>query len=489
MGRRSTKSSPTTGAALPFDTVGMTILPGRSLPEWAEPAAAESEFPAPELIADAPVAAVAEAVSQAPEPQASSQVPEQWAALSSSPPAAPTHMVSAPEPAYAMAGAGLVGAGMTGAPAPAAPAGYGHPDQGYAPEPSRYPAAPAAGLAAMTAAPAAAPAQAPVPGSTAAPAYGQGWPASPPPASTATGGAGPAMAAYGASALPAPRTSDPQAAGGMATATAYAPEADTRTLTEPPAAQVVAPTAPSETPAPEGPSSEWKSPERAELSPEHVALLSWWADMIAAGQFPAPAGTPPTEASAPAKKPRRSFPVKAATLGLIAVVAIGAAALVGPKVMASSDPVVVPATELSLPETVGDLVAITNPAVGTELETLLGFGLRPAGVTVTNAYGTVAEGPLAMAAMATTMGAPAEAVGQIAAWAERTGATVAASVAGTGANEGITCAAVEAIPNAQPGSFCVWSASGKRGQTYSVAMSVEEAQALTNQLRSTVTGA
>ena len=35
----------------------------------------------------------------------------------------------------------------------------------------------------------------------------------------------------------------------------------------------------------------------------------------------------------------------------------------------------------------------------------------------------------------------------------------------------------------------MWSASGKRGQTYSVAMSVEEAQALTNQLRSTVTGA
>ena len=211
--------------------------------------------------------------------------------------------------------------------------------------------------------------------------------------------------------------------------------------------------------------------------------------MIAAGQFPAPAGTPTTEASAPEKKPRRSFPVKAAALGLIAVVAIGAAAVVGPKVMASSDPVVVPATELSLPATVGDLVTITNPAVGTELETLLGFGLRPAGVTVTNAYGTVPEGPLAMAAMATTMGAPAEAVGQIATWAERTGATVAPSVAGTGANEGITCAAVEAIPNAQPGSFCVWSASGKRGQTYSVAMSVEEAQALTNQLRSTVTGA
>jgi hypothetical protein len=489
MGRRSTKSSPTTGAALPFDTVGMTILPGRSLPEWAEPAAAAPEFPGPELIADAPVAEVDEAYSQAAEPQATSQVPQEWAAVGTTPPAAPTHTVSAPEPAFAMAGAGLVGAAMAGAPAAAVPAGYGHLDQGYPPEPSRYPAAPAAGLAAMAPASAAAPGTAPASGQTAAPAYGQGWQASPPPVSTATGGAGPAMAAYGASTLPAPRTSEPPSTGGTATATAYAPEAPARTLTEPPVAHPSAPTAPPETHASEAPSSEWKSPERAELSPEHVALLSWWADMIAAGQFPAPAGTPTTEASPPEKKPRRSFPVKAAALGLIAVVAIGAAAVVGPKVMASSDPVVVPATELSLPSTVGDLVAITDPAVGTELETLLGFGLRPAGVTVTNAYGTGAEGPLAMAAMATTMGAPAEAVGQIATWAERTGATVSPSVAGTGANEGITCAAVEAIPDAQPGSFCVWSASGKRGQTYSVAMSVEDAQNLTNQLRSTVTGA
>ena len=298
------------------------------------------------------------------------------------------------------------------------------------------------------------------------------------------------MATYTTPAPPAPRTSaEPQTAGSSATATAYAPEAPAHTFAEAPAAHAAAPTAPRETPTSEAPSSEWKSPERAELSPEHVALLSWWADMIAAGQFPAPAGVPTAEASAPAKKPRRSFPVKAAALGLIAVAAIGVAAVVGPKVMASDEPVVVPATELSLPAGVGELVAITDPAVGTELETLLGFGLRPAGVTVTNAYGTVAGGPLVMAAMATTMGAPAEAVGQIATWAERTGATVTPSVAGTGSNDGITCAAVEAIPNAQPGSFCVWSGSGKRGQTYSVAMSVEEAQALTNQLRSTVAGA
>jgi hypothetical protein len=239
----------------------------------------------------------------------------------------------------------------------------------------------------------------------------------------------------------------------------------------------------------EAPSNGWKSPERPELTPEHVALLSWWADMIAAGQFPAPPGAGGADASPPVARPRRSFPIKAAVVGVVAVAALGAAAVVGPKVMASSEPVVVPATEVSLPATVGNLVAITDPAVGSELETLLGFGLRPAGVTVTTAYATAAAGPLALAAMATTMGAPAEAVGQIATWAARTGATVAPSVAGTGANEGITCAAVEAIPEAQPGSFCVWSATGTRGQTYVVATSVEDAQVLTNQLRSAVTGA
>jgi hypothetical protein len=247
--------------------------------------------------------------------------------------------------------------------------------------------------------------------------------------------------------------------------------------------------APAATTPTAAPSNEWKSAERPELTPEHVALLSWWADMIAAGQFPAPPGAAATEESTPVSRPRRSFPIKAAVVGLVAVAAVGAAAVVGPKVMASSEPVVAPATEVSLPAAVGSLVAMTDPAVGSELETLLGFGLRPAGVTVTNAYGTAAVGPLAMAAMATTMGAPAEAVGQIATWAARTGATVAPSVAGTGADEGVTCAAVEAIPDAQPGSFCVWTATGTRGQTYVVGTSVEEAQALTSQLRTAVTGA
>jgi hypothetical protein len=495
MGRRSTKSSPATGAALPFDTVGMTILPGRALPEWAEPAAA-AELTGPELIAEAPDnAADGLDAYAAAGPHAASQVPEEWAAAT--PPAAPpapappAQAAVSPEPAFAMAGAGMVGA-----PAAPGPGGYGHVGQGYPPEPSRYPAAAAAGLAATAAAASAAPApgaaqaQSPGYGSTAAPAFEQAWPASVPAARAGQGGPGLATSAHAAPAPTAPAAySEPLGTGGVATAT-YASAAATPTFNDsagaPPAAEQ---TSQMQVEAPEAPSSGWKAPERPELSPEHVALLSWWADMIANGQVPAPAGTPGAEASAPAKQPRRSFPLRAAALGLVAVAAIGAAAVIGSKVMASDDPVIVPATELTLPATVGGLVPITDPAIGTELQTLLGFGLRPAGVTVTNAYGSAVEGPLALAAMATTMGAPAEAVGQIAAWAERTGATVAPSVPGTAANEGITCAAVEAIPAGQPGSFCVWTASGKRGQTYSVATSVEDAQTLTNEFRTSVTGA
>jgi hypothetical protein len=220
MGRRSTKSSPATGAALPFDTVGMTILPGRSMPVWAEPAAEASRLPAPELIADAPEPAVAAF--------AGAQVPAQeWASAAESGRAPVDQAATSMEPAFAMAGATQVGA-----PPAAEPAVYGNPSHAYPQEPARYPAAPAAGLA-----------------------------------TTAT-----------------PST-----------------HVDQNT--------------PMTAPVPEAPSTEWKSPARPELSPEHVALLSWWADMIAAGQFPAPPGTLTTEVTAPAKQPRRAFPVKAAALG------------------------------------------------------------------------------------------------------------------------------------------------------------------------------
>ena len=456
MGRRSSKSSPAQGAALPFDTVGMTILPGRSLPAWAEPVDEVAQWPEPELIADSPTGAVDSSAASAQDVVSAADAPPSprrrhsrpgrppLARLSLPPPRLPLPRPAAAmsrEPAFAMAGAALVGAGVV-----AGPAQSGPPESGHHPEPSRYPAAPTAGLGAMSA------------------------------------------AQYSAPTLTAP-TAEHVGAGALATAT-YASGTDTRTATEPAGSHDPGQSTLVESPAPDAPSAGWKSPERPELSPEHVALLSWWADMIAAGQFPAPAaaGAPGTQASAPAK-PRRSFPMKAAALAVIAVAAVGAAAVVAPKVLASDEPMVVPVTEVTMPATVGGLVAITDPAIGAELQNLLGFGLRPAGVTVTGAYGTTPDAPLAMAAMATTVGAPAEAVGQIATWTADTGATVAPSVAGTGANEGITCAAVEAIPDAQPGSFCVWTASGKRGQTYSVAMSVEDALALTNQLRSSITGA
>ena len=490
MGRRSSKSSPAVGAPLPYDTVGMTILPGRSLPEWAEPHAGAEVLAGPELIADAPMPASEQADAQPPAevpgaPAGALPEPREWGAAPTATQTTTTqHAPAAPEPAYAMAGAALVGAAAVGS-----PPGYGSPDPGYPSEPSRYPAAPTAGLTASApagmSAPPAAPAHAPGP-PAAAPGSGQAWAAQPATAPTAHGSQAPVMSSYGATGPVAPTTSQASAAGG--TATAYATASDTRTSPESAGAAGTAQATQTEAPSQDTPSSGWKSPERPELSPEHVALLSWWADMIAAGQFPAPPGSASPTAPAADKPDRRSFPLKAAAVSLVAIAAVGTAAVFGPKMLTSDDPVVVPATEVTLPATVGTLVPITDPAVGAELETLLGFGLRPAGVTVTNAYGAAGVGPLALAAMATTIGAPAEAVGQIAAWAERTGATVAPSVAGTGANEGITCAAVEAIPEAQPGSFCVWSATGKRGQTYAVAMSVEDAQAMTNELRTSVTG-
>jgi hypothetical protein len=81
------------------------------------------------------------------------------------------------------------------------------------------------------------------------------------------------------------------------------------------------------------PSQAFSSPERESLSPQHIALLSWWADMMAAGQFPMPAaatgpdGTAPPEATDGGRK--RTFPVKAAAVSLLAVAALGAAAVAG----------------------------------------------------------------------------------------------------------------------------------------------------------------
>jgi hypothetical protein len=170
----------------------------------------------------------------------------------------------------------------------------------------------------------------------------------------------------------------------------------------------------------------------------------------------------------------------------LAVVAIGGLALVvGQRALsAAADPAAVPASELTMPATVGDLVPVTGPEVGAQLVPVLGFGLRPAGVTVTAAYGTDPAGPVVLAAMATTVAAPEDAAGQLSAWAERAGATVSAAVDGSGASEGVSCAEVTENPSGPTGSVCVWSATGMRGQTYVFSGSTDTALQMTADLRS-----
>lgn len=488
MGRRSSKAAHAAGVVPGFDTVGMNILPGVSMPEWAEvPATAEPgvvEASTPEDVEASEVAAAyaahaAQATAAAPAAPAAPVAHAAHAAPAAAGVPAATDQ-AAPERAYAMAGAGaMAGAAPMAGPPPAGaaygapPAGgaYGPPAQGF-PEPSRYPAAPAAGLGAP------APAQMSTyadPGYAAAPAA--------PPMQDPEGSPAPYAAQDMSAGLPgSTQTLAPPAPGG----TQAAPG---QPLAPPPAH----PGEPQQSPDPQmsaqapSPTEAWRSNERPELSPEHVALLSWWADMIAAGQFPPPPGADGPNAAPPAPA-KRTFPRKAVAIGVAALAAVGLAVAVGPKVLAGSEPaVVVPATEVVLPASVSSLVLITDPQVGEGMRPLLGFGVRPAGVTVTGAYGVDPAGPLAVAALATTIGAPADDAGQISAWSQRTGSTVGEPLVGSGESQGVTCVTASEAPSVPAGSFCVWTGTGMRGQTYSVAMSAEDAAALTTQLRATTT--
>ena len=250
-------------------------------------------------------------------------------------------------------------------------------------------------------------------------------------------------------------------------------------------------------PAGGSPSEGWNSPDRPQLSPEHVALLTWWADMIAKGQFPAPPGVP-ADASAPAPAaPRKQKPPRAPRVdgssrgvlvgvGLAVVAAAGLAVAFGPGLVGSilgDDPEPVPATELTMPAAVGDLVAVTGPEVGAQLEALIGLGLRPAGVTVTAGYGTDPASPVVLGAMSTTVAPAADATGQLNAWAEQAGFEVGELVPGTGAAAGVTCAAAPQTETAPEGSMCVWSATGMNGRTFVVSTEPEAALERTAELR------
>jgi hypothetical protein len=243
------------------------------------------------------------------------------------------------------------------------------------------------------------------------------------------------------------------------------------------------------------PSSGWTSPERPELSPEHVALLSWWADMIAKGQFPGPipGDQAPQEPATPADTPKAertgaSSRSRLVGFGLVGVAVIGLAVAFGPTVVSAvtGDPDPVPVSELRMPTTVGDLVVVSSAGVDAQLEPLIGMGVRPEGVTVTAGYGTDAAGPVAMAATATTLPVTGDAAAQLTLWAEQSGATLSEPLPGTATTAGITCAAAAETAVAPAGSMCVWSGGGAGGRAFVVATEPQTALERTAQLRNSV---
>ncbi len=512
MGRRSSKRSQSAWDTPGFDTVGMTILPGVSLPTWAEPGAADADPADADAIADATTSGAAGAAATDPVGHRPS-APQDWASAAATMAAEELEESSAddldpslPEPSQgdvpAMVGASMMAGATTAALAtgamPADPTPPGAPQAFLAESASPFDLSPAgaeAGSVAQATPPPLLPAP-PRPGPASPAMVGQTAPT-------------PTAPAGGADAAPSgvsPRSAPPSswATGGDAGSWPGGAPAGTR-APETPAASVgrqtaegpVA-TAPSRTPAPADadpqatpaappmPSDGWNDADRPQLSPEHVALLTWWAQMIEAGQLPAPPGADEAN-GAQAERPHR-FPKRAAIIAVALVVVAALLAAVGLRMLGTgAQPEAAPAADVTLPAAVGDLVALTATEAADGVEAATGFGLRPAGVTVTGAYGPRVEGPLRFVAMATSVAAPQGAAAQIAAWAQRTGAKVGDPVVGEGATLGVTCATASDAAGLPDGSLCVWTSTSTRGQSYAMGMEIADAADLTAELRGTTT--
>lgn len=594
MGRR--KDADAGGGPELVDSVGMTILPGRPLPEWAVGEMAVGTQPVPGM--ELPVGPIADGAAQAP---AHGSTEGLATGLPAGPPGNPATAAGQAVPGtYASGGAPVASAAF---PAPATPPEHasvpGHTMPGYpahlgSPTPAGYPAMPGsaaqpgsptpagpAGYGEFASHPAAAAAGAPradIPtgmsegqpqgmadfemalvgapqlapgrswnatqpapdasamGLSAEPGTGTEMPAaampgigSPAPGIPMAGmpmagmpmagmpTAGMPMAGMPTAGLPAPGmpTAGMAAPGMPATGVGQAPGAGwgsppsglgsppAQTLGTTPTGMGVA-TAPSDRassssmasmsgPAAPGgtlpPSTGWASPDRPELSPEHVALLTWWAEMIASGQLPAPAGSADHPAPAPTsgRQPRSRRGI-AIALGAAGAALLGLAALQGPSLLQrfQGTPATIPETEIALPARVGDLVQMTGAAADEQLQPLIGLGLRPKGVTVTAAYAKDPTGPLALAVLASTAPSPTDATGQVLEWATRTGATVGKPKAGAGTTEGIVCAEVSQNPVGNPGSICAWTSGGQRGQVYAVGTTPASAAERTAQVRASM---
>lgn len=487
MARRSRQaSSPTTGDGA--ESVGVTVLPGVPLPDWlVEPTTPMASSPVPSdagatpmgapLGGPIPTGAPAERAALTPFAPPS-DVPVGMGSRS----LAPAAMTSAPPVAEAV-GAVPGGAGSR------SPFDWELDSLPWAVPPGTNAASTGATLSSGRAAWGSAP---PVVGGTAG---------NPP----ATGGA----------AAPGSHPGTTTALGSPAGSTAALAQ---------PAGATAAPSSPARSggsvPSAGLTGESWGDPAlpMPDLAPDQLALVQQLAAILARGEDPATVvsaalsgaagSTPGAPASVPGVLPglipdvspgagaqassdgpprRRRGPLLAAG-AVVLVAGTGAAmALVGiPMLRGNDTQQAAAAPTLRMPSAVGDLVVVTDPQVGDALTPLIGFGLRPHGATVTAGYGPTATGALTLAAMATTMPSPSGADAQLTSWSTRTKTALGKPVAGEGPTAGVTCAATEP-GSPTPGSYCVWTGAGLRGQAFVTDATADAALTTASELRNALT--
>jgi hypothetical protein len=313
-----------------------------------------------------------------------------------------------------------------------------------------------------------------------------------------------------------PTARDPEGGLGLAGAGAAATSDDSIASTH------AAETVPAVAPAGAEKRADLLTQRHPELSAEQVAMLEWLAQRMVSGDLdphstpsaapvlaapvpvPVPGNDPAAWAQAepmllleppsddPAPRARARGPRRGKRLVVLAgsgLVLLGAVGFAGPRLLDTftESPEPVPATNLTMPGDVADLVAVASPGVSDQLQEMLGMGLRPAGVTVTAGFASKPDGPVTLAALASTAPTGSDRTEQISQWAQRLDAKVKGVVDGGAGAGGVSCAPVSKLPDAEPGSVCAFSGSNKRGLTYVVGKTPEEALKLTAEVRDSLT--
>lgn len=470
MGWKWSKPDQVVGTAVDMSTVGVTILPGHPLPPWVSDGQPHPADVAAEIAMEVESEAAADApgpdgVFEPGAPVEADEVAEHLAPWSADPPG------GADEPSAAAAYAALSQL-------------LGHPDAGSE---DRSPAAD--------------PVDVPVPaamsfltagvGTLAAQGYG------------ASGAGDDSSAAYPGGGV---ITEAPATAPGIPAARTTPERDDTLAPPAPTTPAMAVDTAPGPAPT-ASPLSGPPATSVGDLSPEHIALLTWWAEMIAKGEVPGLADptSEPSSGDAGSRVPgdldpgpadpdpqadvadRHGRAPKLVALGVGGVALAGLAVGVGPNLidsLGSEEPVASAPAVITMPTAISDLTSVTDDGVGDQLQSMLGLGARPTGVTATGGYGTAADGPVAMAVLASTSPPSGTSSEQLDAWAQRMAATVGEPVAAPDGTS--TCASVTGIADAPNGAICVWSGTGLHGQAYVVGASPEAALERASQVRDTL---